>query len=75
MIRITIKFLAQLEESRPGEQVREYPTETPVSTIVADLDLQENRPGIMLLNGVYATPESMVRDGDTLAILPLVDGG
>lgn len=75
MVRIIIKFLAQLEEIRPEEQIREYPSGTTISAILDDLALQENSLGIMLLNGRYATSDSIVRDEDVLCFLPMVDGG
>lgn len=74
-MRITVKYIPPLHRSGLLEETRDYPTETSVGDILADLELPPTLHGMTLLNGRYAENESPVHDGDVLTLLPLVDGG
>ncbi len=49
--------------------------ETTVAEIIQELKLPDNIPKILIINGVHATPEAVLKDGDVLSIFPPVAGG
>ncbi|NJD91315.1 MAG: MoaD/ThiS family protein, partial [Geobacter sp.] len=44
-------------------------------TIVAELQIPEESLGILMVNSRHVDRERELRDGETLAIFPLVGGG
>ncbi|MDD4549662.1 MAG: MoaD/ThiS family protein [Syntrophomonadaceae bacterium] len=48
---------------------------TTVGWVVDSLHLPREELGIIFLNGHAVTPETVLNDGDTLSIFPMVGGG
>lgn len=71
---ITIKLYGSYQIGRFDCVVREYPEGCPVSTIVHDLQIPEEYL-IRLKNGIHVSLEEPLQDGDTLSLLPMLDGG
>ncbi len=74
-MRITVKLFATFRRGRFDTEVREVPSGTTVSRIVEEVDLPKKEIGIVLVNSRHVDPSTVLADGDTLAIFPLVGGG
>jgi sulfur carrier protein len=63
----------------PGAQNRKGTIDTPDGATVLDvkrqLGMPDDLPGILLLNGKQVAPDTVMREGDTLAIFPPLAGG
>ena len=74
-MKVTVKLFASFQTGRFKQELREYPDQTPIVTVVRELNIPEGEIGILLLNAVHAKLEQPLSDGDILAIFPLVGGG
>lgn len=74
-MKVTVKLVGAFRVGRFKEDVREYPPSTCVWEIVEDLRIPNPLLGAVLINDVHAGGESMLHDGDTLCLLPFMDGG
>ncbi len=74
-MQITVKLFATFRAGRFDIEDREYPPETKVSDVVKDLDLPEQKLGILMINSRHVDLDRALVDGETLAIFPLVGGG
>lgn len=74
-MNVTIKLVGIFQIDRFKEAVREYPPGTRVREVVEQLRIPAPLLGIVLVNDVHASVEDVLGDGDTLCILPLIDGG
>ena len=75
MIHIKVKLVGLFKIDRFKEESRQYPTGSVVQRVVDDLQLPPQHFGIVLINGVHATSETVLNDGDQLTLLPVFDGG
>lgn len=74
-MKVTVKLFASFQTGRFNQELRDYPDRTPIITIVQELNIPEGEVGILLLNAVHAKLDQPLKDGDVLAIFPLVGGG
>ena len=81
-IRVRVKLFARLREAvGAGQMEREVSAGTTVGDLLADLRaefpaLAEAAPRtIVALNRAFAVPDSLIRDGDEVALFPPVSGG
>jgi sulfur carrier protein len=78
IMKFEIKLYAGLEENLPGGQ-RKSEAELREGATVGDalkfLTLEERFLAIILVNGVHAGPETVLREGDVLSIFPPLAGG
>jgi len=74
-MKVTVKLFASFQTGRFKVELREYPDQTLIGTIVRELNIPEEEVGILLLNAVHAKLDQPLNDGDLLAIFPLVGGG
>ena len=75
---IRVKMLAQFGQYAPGGK-KEFsldlkPEET-AEQVVARLGLPPDLPRVVLVNGRRVEPDTAFKDGDTLTLFPMVDGG
>lgn len=73
-MRITIRIYGSFCIGRFEVAVREYPEGTLVLDVVRDLGIGEEFL-IRLRNGVHVANDEQLREGDTLSLLPMLDGG
>jgi len=73
-MRITVRIYGSLCIGRFEAAEREYPEGTLVVNVVRDLGIGEEFL-IRLRNGVHAANDEQLRAGDTLSLLPMLDGG
>jgi molybdopterin converting factor subunit 1 len=81
-IRVTVKLFARLREAvGTGRLEREVSAGTTLGDLLADLRVEfpalaEAAPRtIVALNRAFAAPDSLIRDGDEVALFPPVSGG
>lgn len=74
-MHVTIKLVGTFRIGRFKEVAREYPTGTCVREVVEELRIPAPLLGIVLINEIHAGVENVLNDGDTLCLLPLIDGG
>jgi molybdopterin converting factor small subunit len=74
-MKVTIQLIGTFRIGRFEEVVREYPSATSVREIVDELRITYPLLGIVLINGAHAGIEDVLNDGDTVCLLPFIDGG
>ena len=74
-MKVTIKLVGPFRIGRFREEVREYPSALPVRDLIEELRIPVNLLGIVLINGIHAGVEDLLADGDTISLLPFIDGG
>lgn len=74
-MKVTVKLFASFQAGRFNKEIRDYPDHTSIGSIVQELNIPEEEVGILLLNAVHADLGQSLKDGDILAIFPLVGGG
>lgn len=74
-MKITVKLFATFRTDRFDIEAREYPDGTVVEQIVNELELPREKLGIVMVNSRHVDLDRVLRDGDTLALFPLVGGG
>ena len=74
-MRVTVKLIGIFQTGRFKEAVCEYPTGICARKVVEELLIPDPLHGILLINEIHADIEEVLHDGDTLYLLPLIDGG
>jgi sulfur carrier protein ThiS len=74
-MKITVKLYGVFRIDRFKEEIREYPEGTRVKDVMQDLAFSDKLLGTVVINDVHATVDQVLHDGDSLMILPLLDGG
>ena len=74
-MKVTVKLFASFQAGRFNKEIRDYPDQTSIGSIVQELNIPEEEVGILLLNAVHADFGQSLTDGDILAVFPLVGGG
>lgn len=74
-MNITVKLFATFRFGRFAAATRQYPSSTQISEIIDDLQIPDSEISMIMLNGRHAAPGQQLRDGDSLALFPLVAGG
>mgnify|MGYP001091226550 CR=1 FL=1 len=72
---VTVKLHGIFRIDRFKEKKAEYPPGTTVMDIVEQLKLPSTLLGIILVNDIHSTIDSQMKNGDTLVLLPILDGG
>jgi molybdopterin converting factor small subunit len=74
-MNINVRLVGLFRVGRFKEEVLEYPSGTRAVEVIENLKLPKDVLGIILINGVHAGEQDVLKDGDSLSILPLLDGG
>jgi molybdopterin converting factor small subunit len=74
-MRVIVKLFATFRADRFDIETRQYPEGTTVEQIVDELQLPREKLGIVMVNSRHVDLDRELRDGDTLALFPLVGGG
>ncbi|MBT0665534.1 MoaD/ThiS family protein [Geobacter pelophilus] len=74
-MNVTVVLVGPFRVGRFNEEVREYPPGTSVQEVIAELGLSGPLLGTVLINEVHAGLDALLHDGDTLYLLPFMDGG
>lgn len=74
-MKITVSLHGVFRIDRFKEEFRDYPEGTKVREVVEDLRLCERLLGIVVINDRHGELNDVLKDGDILKLLPLLDGG
>lgn len=76
-MKVTVKLFAFLRKDRFKINILDFPEETSVLQVLDTLSItvNERNIGILFINGRHARLDSILKDGDVLAIFPQVAGG
>jgi len=72
---IEIEFNLRLAEGRTNPQTLDIGESIDLPRLEARLGLKHGDVGMLLINGVWARPDSVIKDGDRIQIYPYMDGG
>ena len=72
---VTVKLHGVFRIDRFKEESIDYPPGTTVMDIVEQLQLPDHILGIVLVNSVHGIIDDQLKNGDTLDLLPILDGG
>jgi sulfur-carrier protein len=74
-MNVTVKLFAFFREGRFKERRREYPDSTVVSVVIEGLGIDLTEIGVIMINSRHCQFESILKEGDQLAIFPVIGGG
>ena len=74
-MNITVKLFAFFREGRFKVSKREYPDSTVVSAVIEGLGIDLDEIGVIMINSRHCQFESILKEGDQLAIFPVIGGG
>ncbi|HZK86948.1 MAG TPA: MoaD/ThiS family protein [Syntrophomonas sp.] len=72
---VKVKLFANFRKGRFREKDMELEEGCTVGQIVDQLKIPRKELGVVFLNGLATTLESVLQAGDTLSIFPMVGGG
>ncbi len=73
-MNITVRLYGSLCIGRFSSEIRNYPKLTDIAAIIQDLGVSPEYL-IRLRNGLHASFDEVLEDGDTVSLLPMLDGG
>jgi len=77
-MKISLKLYTVLKDYLPANMDRdtlELPAEAKVADVITLLNIPQDLPKIILINGIQKSPEAALREGDELNIFPPISGG
>ncbi|MDX2495364.1 MAG: MoaD/ThiS family protein [Desulfuromusa sp.] len=74
-MQITVSLHGVFRINRFKKELLEYPDGSSTQKVIDDLQIPVKLLGIILINGTHARAEDLLHDGDTLMLLPLLEGG
>lgn len=74
-MKIIVKLFATFRAGRFDIETRQYPDGMTAGQIIDELQLPREKLGIVMVNSRHIDLDRAMRDGETLAIFPLVGGG
>ena len=72
---ITVSLHGVFRIDRFKQSKLEYTDSSTVQKVIDELKIPVKLLGIILLNGTHAKAADILHDGDTLMLLPLLEGG
>jgi sulfur-carrier protein len=72
---ITIRLFAMLREGRFDTKTDEFLVGTTVGEIIQQLGIPEKEVTLIFINGRHGQRNTLLMDGDTIALFPPVGGG
>lgn len=74
-MNLTVLLTGPFRVGRFKEEVRVYPSAPCVREVIDELKIPMPLLGTVLINGNHAGIDDLLHDGDTLCLLPFMDGG
>ena len=74
-MQVTVKLFAFFREGRFKKEDRELSETTLVGQVVDDLDIDREEVGVLMLNSRHCRFDTILQEGDILAIFPVIGGG
>ncbi|MEN6615444.1 MAG: MoaD/ThiS family protein [Syntrophorhabdus sp.] len=75
MIKVTVKLFATLQVGRFEIKEDQFEDGTTVKEIMGRYSLSQTQVLLVLVNGRHAAFETVISDGDTVALFPPIGGG
>jgi len=75
MIRVNIKLIGLFSTGRFKHKDCSCLDGVRVKDVLEELKIPQDLLGIILINGIHADIDSLLKDEDALVLLPLLDGG
>ncbi len=75
MIKAKIKLFASLRNGRFDIAVMDLADSTTISDIISRLNIDKKDAAIIFINGIHADFNTLIKEGDDVAIFPPVGGG
>jgi len=72
---IEIEFNLRLGEHRASPQMLDVGESIDLPRLEAKLGLKHGDVGMLLINGEWARPDGIIKDGDRVQLYPYMDGG
>ncbi len=75
-LKLYASYRDHLPEGTHGDIAQmELKVGSTINDLMKEIELAEEKPKIIFKNGKHAKPESIIEDGDSVAIFPPVAGG
>ena len=74
-MNITVSLHGVFRIDRFKKEISTYSDDSSVQKVIDDLQIPVRLLGIILINGTHAKADDILHDGDTLMLLPLLEGG
>ena len=74
-MKITVSLHGVFRIGRFKVETLDFPDGYSAQKVIDDLQIPGKLLGTILINKVHAQPTDILHDGDTLMILPLLEGG
>ena len=74
-MKITVNLFACFRTDRFRQQLRDYPVETSLLEVLADIGIRPEEVGMALVNGRHAQLSQALSEGDNLSLFPTLGGG
>lgn len=74
-MRVTVKLFATFRDGRFKVEEQELPEGASVLEVIQPMNIKPEELAICLRNGKDANADTLLKDGDTLALFPPVGGG
>jgi molybdopterin synthase sulfur carrier subunit len=74
-LRITVRLYATLREGHAPEESVELPPGMAVSGMMKELKVPESVVTLIFINGRHASPDTLLNEGDIVALFPPIGGG
>ncbi len=74
-MQVTVKLFAFFREGRFIKEDRELSPAAPVCQVVDDLDIDREEVGVLMVNSRHCQLDTILQEGDILAIFPVIGGG
>jgi molybdopterin converting factor small subunit len=72
---VTVKLFAYFRENRFSIEEQNLPEQTTVGDVVDSLGIDRDETGVLMLNSRHCTDDTVLNEGDILAIFPMIGGG
>lgn len=72
---VTVKLFAYFRDNRFSQEERELPEQTKVGNVIDSLGIDREEVGVLMLNSRHSSADTVLSDGDILAIFPMIGGG
>jgi sulfur-carrier protein len=74
-MNVTVKLFATLQKGRFDIRKLELPERTRTIDVIGMLSIPDTEIALIFINNVHAGLDTILKDGDTLALFPPVGGG
>lgn len=74
-MEVQVRLFATFRKGRWKNKYFKFESELSIGDILKKLDIKEEELGIALINGSYCETNTILKDGDVLALFPPIGGG